>query len=279
MIFALDIGGTYIKYAHIDQNRIVRKGKWETTGSFSALTEHIEGVICRPVSFIGISSGGFWAEDGQAIGYETIQSTSENNLKNFLAEKYGCPVSIENDARCALLAEKSFGVLQNCQNAVLFVLGSSLGCAVLVNGKLFLGSTHQAGAMFLMPEYYDGSTYRYDQQANSIHLTKEFDPALVRGDMRLLEDKALHGDPKAKELLESYSKAVALKCWYAYLAYDPEQIALGGGIANSKYITQRIRFYLNGFFVRDKSARTPVLSNTHFGEESNLLGAALLARP
>ncbi len=100
MIFALDIGGTYTKYAHIDQNRIVEKGKWETVDSFSELTECIDRVICRPVSFIGISSGGFWAEDGQAIGYETIESTSENNLKKFLAEKYGCPVSIENDARC-----------------------------------------------------------------------------------------------------------------------------------------------------------------------------------
>ena len=102
MIFALDIGGTYTKYAHIDQNRIVEKGKWETVDSFSALTECIDRVICRPVSFIGISSGGFWAEDGQAIGYETIKSTSENNLKNSLQKNTAAPflLKMTRAARC-----------------------------------------------------------------------------------------------------------------------------------------------------------------------------------
>lgn len=151
MTFTLDIGGTYTKYAHIDNGEIISKGKWETTGDFQHIVEKIAGVIYRPVEYIGISSGGFWDKNGKSIGYETVESTSENHLTKTLSGKFGCPVYIENDARCALIAEKEYGVLKNRQNAVLFVLGSSLGCAVMINGKLYSGNTNQAGAMFMMP--------------------------------------------------------------------------------------------------------------------------------
>lgn len=276
MIFTLDIGGTYTKFAHIDNSKIISKGKWETTDDFSMLVENVDNVIASPVDYIGISSGGFWDRNGKSIGYETVESTAENNLTKYLSKKYRCPVYIENDARCALLAEKKLGVLKEYKNAVLFVLGSSLGCAVLINGSLYSGATNQAGALFMMPEYYDGSTYQYDRTANSILLTKEYDASLYRGNMLLLEEKALHSDEKAIRLIDDYSKAVALKCWYSYLMYDPEAIALGGGISNSTYITDRIKFFLNRFFEKDKSQRKPLILNTHFGADSNLLGASLL---
>lgn len=276
MIFTLDIGGTFTKYAVMDKNKIIKKGKWETTNDFLMLIRLIGSVICFPVDYIGISSGGFWNKDGFSISYETLESTSAHNLTSFLSKKYKCPVYIENDARCALLAEKEYGILKDNQNAVLFVLGSSLGCAVMIDDKLFSGSTNQAGAMFMMPEYYDGDKYLYDKQANSICLTKEYNPSLKNGDMIMLEEKALQNDKKAECLIESYSKAVALKCWYSYLAYDPELIAFGGAISNSRLITDKIKYYLDCFFKNDKSIRKPTIVNTQFGSDSNLLGAALL---
>ncbi|MGN0534704.1 MAG: ROK family protein [Eubacterium sp.] len=276
MIFTLDIGGTFTKYAHIENGEIISKGKWETTDDFQQIVDNIDGVIHRPVEYIGISSGGFWDENGKSIGYETVESTSENNLTKALAEKFGCPVYIENDARCALLAEKKCGVLKDTENAVLFVLGSSLGCAVMIKGELFSGSTNQAGAMFMMPELYNGTAYQFDKWANSIALTKEYDRSLIRGDMLLLENEALEGDEKAIKLLDRYAKTVALKCWYSYLAYDPECIALGGGISKSEYITDKIKFHLKSFFENDKSGRTPLIVNARFGNDSNLLGASLL---
>lgn len=191
MIFTLDIGGTYTKYAHIDNEKIINKGKWQTVKDFLMLVRLIDSVIGTNVDYIGISSGGFWNQDGFSISYETVESTSKNNLTEFLCEKYNCPVYIENDARCALLAEKRYGVLKDNQNAVLFALGSSLGCSVMIDGKLFSGSTNQAGAMFMMPEYYDGRAYQFDKTANSIALTQKYDASLKRGNMLLLEEMAV----------------------------------------------------------------------------------------
>lgn len=277
MIFTLDIGGTYIKYAHIANGEIVQKGKWKTTDDFLELLKNIDSVIARPVERIGISCVGFWNANGDPVGGSSLKSIVENPLCKTLADKYHCPVCIENDARCALLAEAKYGVLKDTQNAALFVLGSSLGCAVQLDGKLLTGATGQAGAMFMMPEAYDGNSYSFDKAANSIQLTKEYDPTAISGNMLLLEEKALSGDEKAAALLERYVKAVALKCWYAYLSYDPECIALGGGIANSSYIYEKIQSALKDFFKMATSGKTPVLLRTKFGEDSNLLGAALLS--
>ncbi|MGN0519267.1 MAG: ROK family protein [Candidatus Fimenecus sp.] len=278
MIFALDIGGTFTKYAHIENGEIIQKGKWKTTDDFSELLMHINRVICKPADRIGISCVGFWNANGDPVGGSSLNSIVENPFVKTLADKYNCPVYIENDARCALLAEAKYGVLKDTQNAVLFVLGSSLGCAVQIDGKLFTGTTRQAGAMFMMPETFDGDTYVFDKAANSIQLTKAYDPTATSGNMLLLEEKAVSGDEKAAALLEQYAKAAALKCWYAYLAYDPECIALGGGIANSSYIFEKIQFHLQALFTRDTSGRTPLLRRTQFGADSNLLGAALLTK-
>lgn len=277
MIFTLDIGGTYTKYAHIANGEIVSKGKWKTTDDFSELLKNIDSVIASSVERIGISCVGFWNANGDPVGCSSLNSIVENPLVKTLADKYRCPVRIENDARCALLAEAKYGVLKDTQNAVLFVLGSSLGCAVQLDGKLLSGATGQAGAMFMMPEFYDGNTYSFDEAANSIRLTKAYDAAATSGNMLLLEEKALSGDEKAAALLEKYAKAVVLKCWYAYLSYDPECIALGGGIANSSYIFEKIQSELKDFFKMDTSGRTPTFLRTKFGEDSNLLGAALLS--
>lgn len=276
MVFTLDIGGTYTKYALVEHGTIIRKGKWETIDDFSRLLNKIDGVMVSSAEYIGISSGGFWNKDGSSIGYETVESTAENNLKKALSDRYGCPVYLENDARCALLAEQKYGVLKDCWNAVLFVLGSSLGCAVMIDGKLFSGSTNQAGAMFLMPEYYDGECYRFDTLANSIELTKEYDASCKGGNMLLIEQRALASDEKAEKLIDAYAKAVALKGFYAYLMYDPQRLVLGGGISDSPYITAKIRTHLDNFFEYDKSARKPTVVTAGFGNDSNLLGASLL---
>lgn len=276
MIFTLDIGGTYTKYAFVENWRITQKGKWETTQDLPALLKNIDQVLCERPDYIGISSGGFWKTNGVSVGYETIKATSDPSFVKTLKEKYDCKVYIENDARCALLAEREWGVLKNEAHGVLFVLGSSLGCAVLLNGIPLCGITGQAGAMFMMPERFDAAGIVCDQDANSIWLTQAYRGEASAGDMLLLEQKAMSGDSRAQELIATYAKAVALKCWYAYLMYDPACIVLGGGISNSHLIVEKIKAETKKFFKNDISGRTPCFRHTLFGEDSNLLGAALL---
>lgn len=125
MVLAIDIGGTYIKYGYVYGNTVEGANKFRTEFSFSKLCEKIDVLVNDNTERIAISSGGFWDNNGESIGYETIVEMRENNLVEYLKNKHNVPVTILNDARCALLCEKEYGALKGKENAVVFVLGNS----------------------------------------------------------------------------------------------------------------------------------------------------------
>src|SRR5690606_3873249 len=57
----------------------------------------------------------------------------------------GEPVHVLNDAHAALTAEAAFGAAKGCRHAVLVTLGSGVGGAILIDGKLYQGLGQMAG--------------------------------------------------------------------------------------------------------------------------------------
>lgn len=275
MILAIDIGGTYTKYGYVCEDKVFDKGKWKTIFSFDKVCGKIEELIKDDTERLCISSGGFWNEDGNGLGYESIPETGKKNLVKFFKEKYGFPVTIQNDARCALLCEKKYGSLKECENAVTFVLGSSVGSAVLVNGKLYEGAHKKAGMFFKMPEALE--PYTYENFANTVVQTNAYRKAfsLKSCNVKDIENFAQKGEETAKNILKNYVSAVSKKLLYSKLMYDPEKIVIGGGIANSSMIFDGIlQEYDNLLCLIDEKNDIPI-ERTSFGEESNLIGATL----
>jgi len=60
-------------------------------------------------------------------------------------DKWALPLYVENDARLALLGEWQFGAGRGCENIVMVTLGTGIGSAVLIEGKLLRGKHFQAG--------------------------------------------------------------------------------------------------------------------------------------
>lgn len=275
MILSVDIGGTYIKYGYVTGDRVDEKGKFKTIFSFPELCRKTAELVKPGTERICISSGGFWTPAGVSLGYETIPEMGTHNLVEYLKNRYGIPVTIQNDARCALLCERRYGVLKGCKDGVLFVLGSSVGCAVLLDGKLYEGARKRAAMFFKMPERLD--PYKYECHANTVVQSANYSAAfgLSACNMQNIEAFADGGEPKAREILQNYAQAVAKKLLFARLAYDPEKIVLGGGIVNSSRIFSDIRAeYGDLLRLTGEKDDVPIVK-TAFGEDSNLVGAAL----
>lgn len=66
------------------------------------------------------------------------------DIGKILKEKYHCPVSIKNDGKCAGIAEKQFGALKDYSDAVFLCIGTGVGSAVFLQGKL-LEPTNNSG--------------------------------------------------------------------------------------------------------------------------------------
>ena len=291
MILLIDIGGTYTKYGHLniieninDNNidkcliKMHKKGRWDTTFNYEELMLNIDNVIPQNLTKICISSGGFW-KDEKCISYATIPVTSSGNFIRDLKMKYSCNVVVENDARCALIAESNCGFLKGVENGAMVVLGSSIGCAIKVNGKLYKGNTSQAGSVFMMPEQICNDKYKFDYYGNTVTQLNEYKKhkrANMNCTMIDIENEYLNQCEISKDIIDNYAKVVALKCWYIYLMYDPALIVLGGGLSNSELIVNLVKRNLNEYFIMDKSKRIPEIIVSSLKDESNLIGAAMI---
>ena len=94
---------------------------------------------------IGIASPGLAAEDGRSIAWmrgrmEAVQNldwTSELNSEQL--------VPVLNDAHAALLGEVWCGAAANVRNVAMLTLGTGVGGACMVDGRLLRGSIGRAG--------------------------------------------------------------------------------------------------------------------------------------
>ena len=69
----------------------------------------------------------------------------EYPIANILQERTGLPVTVQNDAKCAGLAEVAKGALQDCKDAVVIVLGTGIGGAIIKDRKIHGGNKFSAG--------------------------------------------------------------------------------------------------------------------------------------
>src|ERR1039457_5076811 len=62
-------------------------------------------------------------------------------------QEFGLRFAIENDARMALLGERHAGAARGCDNVVTITLGTGIGGAAMIEGKLLRGKHAQAGCL------------------------------------------------------------------------------------------------------------------------------------
>jgi glucokinase len=77
-------------------------------------------------------------------------------LKDRLAEHYGLPVYIEHDGNAGALAEWYFGAGRGTQNMIYLTAGTGLGAGIILNGRIYRGSTDTAGEIGHMRIAEDG---------------------------------------------------------------------------------------------------------------------------
>ena len=107
------------------------------------------------VSAVGIGAAGFVDANGELVRFAPHLSWREEPLRAKLMDRLNVPVFVDNDANTALWAEHRFGAAQGEENVVLVTLGTGIGGALLINGRLYRGANGMAGEfghMQLVPE-------------------------------------------------------------------------------------------------------------------------------
>ena len=100
--------------------------------------EHVRG--------IGISCGGpLDTQAGLILSPPNLPGWDRVPIIELFAQRYGAPVSLENDANAGALAEWRFGAGQGARNLIFLTFGTGIGAGLILDGRLYAGANGMAG--------------------------------------------------------------------------------------------------------------------------------------
>lgn len=135
----LDLAGTILARAEVPLAGRVGDGALATV---FALADELVSLSNRPILGIGVGSPGVVDPDGVVLGAPNL-GWVDVPLRSLLAERFGRPVVVANDANAATLAEHSFGNAEG--DTMLVKVGRGVGAGLLLGGSLLSGGRFAAG--------------------------------------------------------------------------------------------------------------------------------------
>ena len=290
----IDIGGTTAKIGVVDENfKVVKSAAAPTKGiSADGIIESIAEAARPLLREYKVESAGI-GSPGRVVRETGIVERCGNLPFNVypvagnISRALSLPALIDNDANCALIGERAAGVLTGLQNALIITLGTGIGGAILIHGRVYRGHNNRAGELghFCMDlngeECECGLHGCFEMQASAtalIKLTAQYaaqypDSLLAKACGEKISGRtafaaARAGCPAAKALLDEYGRRLALGLDSLCYVFQPQMIAVSGGISREG---QFLLDYINPHRVADNPVKTSSLQG-----EGGLIGAALL---
>ena len=95
---------------------------------------------------IGVSCGGpLDPHTGVIQSPPNLPTWIDVPIVEILTRELGCPVLLQNDANAGALAEHRYGAGQGTRNMVFLTMGTGLGAGIIIDKKLYSGSSEMAG--------------------------------------------------------------------------------------------------------------------------------------
>lgn len=282
----LDIGGSAIKYSLMSQQgEFLEKGDIPTPSDrMESLLQAIKSIHDKypQVKGIGISMPGVIdMEKGIAYTGGALHYIVDAPFASLVEEVCHVPVTIGNDAKCAGYAEVGFGSLQDVDDAIVLIFGTGIGGCLIKDKKVHQGKHFAAGEVSNLKveasEPYDpvnswagrnglyGLRYRVQQALQ----TKEE----LNG--KQIFAMANEGNQKVINAIDVFCKDIAIQIFNLQVVFDPEKIAIGGGISVQPLLMELIEKNVKEVFVNSGNHPIPYpqVVPCKYRNDANLLGA------
>lgn len=277
----IDIGGTSIKFGAWVNNELITLGSEPTPdniASFYKILKHRVDEIkaaYADISGVAISSPGAVNKEARQIdGASAIRYIHGFPIFEQLETLFDLPVSIENDANCAALAEVANGAGKNNKNVLFLVLGTGIGGAIIIDGKIFHGS-HLYGGEFGFMLVNDHEIL--SEACSPVNLARKYNEITGEGlTGKEVFDLADQGNQIAYELREKMLKSLAVSIYNLQYSYDPEKFILGGGVSNNPRLLPLLKKKIHEVVASVPIAEIePEVELCQFKSNANLYGAVV----
>ncbi|MGO4956455.1 ROK family glucokinase [Luteococcus sp. Sow4_B9] len=306
----IDIGGTKVAAGVVDeQGRVLRRIQQPTPSTSpeaveDAIVEAVDDLSStHPVAAVGIGAAGWVDTDQAVVRFSPHLAWRNEPLRARLSQRIDRPVLVDNDANAAAWAEYRFGAGRNANVMVCITLGTGIGGALVINGRLFRGRYGMAGEfghMGVVPQghwcpcgnrgcweqYASGNSLVRDAKALLRENSPQAQPLLERigGDIDGLVGPdvtaaAMAGDQMATELIADVGTWLGRGIANLAAALDPDLFVIGGGVSAAGDLLLVPAQQAFDRTLTGRGFRPPAeLVIADFLNDAGLVGAADLAR-
>ena len=234
----------------------------------------INGLTAKDIVGMGIGSPGpLDPETGTILETFNLTYLRGYPIGEKLKEALSIDIVIGNDANCFVLGQQLAGTAVGYQNVFGITLGTGYGCGMIIDGKLFEGSTGTAGEYAISP-YLDGVFEDYISGKGLKKIYKKLSGKMNRPFQ--IEDEARSGSAVAVEAFQEFGSHLGISLSYIVNLLDPEIIVIGGSIAHAYdlFIDSVQKNLLKNIY--KIPAERLIIKPAVDGEVNALIGAAML---
>lgn len=310
LAIGIDIGGTKVAAGVVDaEGRILSEARRSTPGNDPRAVERVILELVEELGkdhriwSVGIGAAGWMDLDGGTVLFSPHLAWRNEPLRDNLQRLLRRPVLLANDADAAAWAEWRFGAGRGEDRLVCITLGTGIGGAMVMDGRVERGRFGVAGEFghqIIMPGGHRcecGNRGCWEQYASGNALGREA-RILARNNSPMAQDLltavggqpgkitgavvtelALAGDAASRELIDEVGEWLGLGLANLAAALDPGLFVIGGGLCSAgDLLVEPAR----KAFARNLTGRgfrpAAGISLAALGPKAGLIGAADLSR-
>ena len=296
MKIGIDVGGSHVGLGIVDENgKIVCKKEKDYLRTEKDMSQMVLETLKEllneifkedyKIESIGIAFPGTVA-NGVVVKADNL-GIKDFKIVEELKKDYDYPIYLQNDAKCAALAEKTYGSLKEYDDALFFIIGTGVGGAAFLDGKLLKPKRYSGfefGHMVIKEngivcncgrkgcfECY-GSMKRLKIKISNDFNLNSIDGIIIREFMEENKD-----NDKLNEVLDSYIKDLVIGFANLINIFEPEAISIGGSFAHYKDILlDRLEKELAKKEELFNKGKPPKIVFAELKNDAGIIGSAML---
>ena len=310
----IDLGGTTIKAGIVDEDyRIVKSGAIPTITDrgaekfiqdmaelVSVLLKEAE-ISMDEVASVGVGVPGTANKKTGIMEYANNLNMKDEPFILFLKRYFKKPVYFTNDANAAAWGEYLAGSGKGYRSLVMVTLGTGIGGAMILDGKLYEGCNFAAGEFGHFVIQCEGEQCNcgrrgcFETYASATGLIRMAKQAMETEEGRksslwnlcsgetdglnaeMIFKAAKKGDLTAGQTVERYLYYLSVGITDIINIFQPEILCIGGGVsrAGNQLLDPLKRMVDQQIYTRDSQVKTEIVTAT-LGNDAGIIGAAML---
>ena len=299
MRIGVDVGGSHIGLGLVNKDgKLILKAEKDYDKIQEDMSNIVLETIIELINKI-IDNNDVKKEEIESIGIAfpgTVSETTVIKAENLgiddfevvkkLKKHFDVPIHLENDAKCAAIAEKEFGSLKNYEDAIFLIIGTGVGGAVYLNGKLLRPKRYsgfEVGHTVINKDGIKCSCGRrgcFEVYSSMRRLkekiSKEFNLNTIDG-IKIREFIEKNKDnKKLNEILDEYTQNLEIGIANLINIFEPQAISIGGSFGHYDMLLKRLQDKINEKTELYNKEQIPKIVIAELKNDAGMIGAAMI---